>query len=399
MMRNRFALLSAGAAVALIAGIWLTMHRHDQQAGVAGGKVFADLAPALGESGEIRLSKGDGSRTTLRKQPAGWMVVERHFPADATRVRELVLNMVEMKVIEPKTSDPANYARLGVEAPDKPSSASTLVEVVAGNKTWSLLVGRNAEGRSIYVRKPKEAMSALVEPALSVDPDQKRWIDRQLTDIPGANVHDVSVKPASGPAYLLTRARRGDADLALSPVPRGRKAASGMTIDAQADTLSAFHFDDLHAPAATPPAAVDSATLRTFDGQVFEFAGHKDGDKAYVSVTASRDPALAAQFEEKPVEEKPAEKPAAKAAATGTPATAKGTPAANGSALPEHPAPDKAGAKPADRTVEQLTARAAGVEFEIPMYKYDALFKPLEELLEKKPEPAAKTASAAKPKK
>ena len=392
MMRNRFALLSAGAAVALIAGVWLSMHRHSQQTELAGGKLFADLAPSVGEIGEIRLSKGDGSRTTLRKEPTGWMVVERQYPADATRVRELVLNMVELKIIEPKTSDPANYARLGVEAADKPTAASTLLEVVAGSKTWSLLVGRNAEGRAIYVRKPKEAVSALVEPALSVDPDPKRWIDRQLTDIPGASVHDISVKPASGPAYLLTRAQRGDTDLVLSPVPKGRKPASSMSIDGQADTLAAFHFDDLHTPPATPPAAVDRATFRTFDGQVFEFEGHKEGDKAYVAVTARRDPALAAQF---PVAEKAAtEKPATDKSATDKPAA--GEPAKNPA---EAAKPAAEPAKPADRAVEQLAARAKGIEFEIPMYKYDALFKPLEELLEKKPEPAAKPAAAAKPKK
>ena len=34
-----------------------------------------------------------------------------------------------MKVVERKTSDPANYPKLGVEAPDKPTATSTLVEV------------------------------------------------------------------------------------------------------------------------------------------------------------------------------------------------------------------------------------------------------------------------------
>ena len=176
-------------------------------------------------------------------------------------MRELVLGLDNMKIVERKTSDPANYAKLGVEAPDTPAAASTLVEVVAGHKTWALIVGKNAEGRAIYVRKPKEAASALAEPAITVDPDQKRWVDRQLTDIPGAEVHDIAVKPGSGPAYLLTRAKRGDADLALSPVPKGRKPASSMSINGQADALTAFNFDDMRARARrrrAPP--MDRAT-------------------------------------------------------------------------------------------------------------------------------------------
>ena len=81
------------------------------------------------------------------------------------------------------------------------------------------------------MRKPKEAASALAEPAVMAEPDQKRWVDRQLVDIAGAKVHDIAVKPANGPAYLLTRAKRDDTDLVLSPVPKGRTAVSSMSLN------------------------------------------------------------------------------------------------------------------------------------------------------------------------
>jgi hypothetical protein len=372
MNRKTLGILAIVSAVLLGLGVTLLVHRERQQGEQPGTAVFPDLVSSLDAVGEIRLSKGDGSRTTLKKESGGWTVVERQYPADGARVRELLLGLTGMKVIESKTSNPANYSKLGVEAPDTATAGSTLVEVAAGQKTWPLLVGHGAEGRSLYVRKPAEKAAALVEPSVSADPDPKRWIDRQLTDIRGDAVHDISVKPANGPAYLLTRAKRGDADLALTPVPKGRAAASAMVINGQADALTAFHFDDLRAVPATAPAAVDHATFRTFDGQVFEFAGHKDADKAYVSVIASRDPALAAQFT-------PAEKPA----------TAK--PAADKAAADKPEA-----AKPADATAERLAARAKGLEYEIPLYKYESIFKPLEDLLEKKPEPAAKAAKAPK---
>ena len=190
-MNQKSMLAMAGAAVLLIgAAIWISTHRSNQQATLDGASVFADLKPALGEVEEIRFSKGDGSRTTLRKNADGWVVVERQYPADAGRVRELALALANLKVVERKTSDPANYAKLGVEAPDTPTAGSTLVEVVAGKKTWALIVGKGAGGRAVYVRKPAEAASSLAEPLIAADPDQKRWIDRHLTDLPGASVHD-----------------------------------------------------------------------------------------------------------------------------------------------------------------------------------------------------------------
>ncbi len=175
--------------------------------------------------------------------------------------------------------------------------------MVAGTKTWSLIVGKPADGRAVYVRKPAEAASALAQPFITADPDQKRWIDRLITDIPGANVHDVAVKPASGPGYVLTRADRNATDVTLSPIPKGRTPASPMSLNGQADALTAFHFDDVRPlPAVSTPAAAtpatDSATYRTFDGQVIEFTGHREGDKAFVTIATRRDPQLAAKFPE-----------------------------------------------------------------------------------------------------
>jgi uncharacterized protein DUF4340 len=351
MTRKQMAIVAGVAAVLLGAGVSLNVRRASDQANLGGGSVFSDLTPALAQVSEIRFSKGDGSKTTLRKESSGWTVVERQYPADAARVRDLLMGLTNLKIVERKTSDPANYAKLGVEAPDTPTAASTLVEVIAGQKTWALIVGKNAAGRAVYARKPGEAPSLLVEPALTVDPDQKRWIDRLLVDIPGANVHDISVKLADGGSYRLSRAKPADPDLVLSPVPKGRAAASNMSLNGQADALTGFNFDDLRAAPATPAAKVDRATFRTFDGQVFEFTGHRDVDKAFVSVSTSRDAALAAQF----------------------------PPAPAAQPVPTEPTP----AKPAD--VERLAARGKSVEYEIPLYKYESLFKPAEELLEKKP--------------
>jgi hypothetical protein len=368
MTRQKYLVLAVAAAVLLAAGIWLNTHRSGQQSVNAGERVFPDLTAALGDVEEIRISRGDGSRTTLRKTPAGWTVVERNYPADPARVRDLALTLSNLEIVERKTSDPTNYSKLGVEAPDSPTSTSTLVEVVAGKKSWPLVVGKSADGRAVYVRKPAEAASALAEPSVSADPDQKRWIDRLLTDIPGTDVHDIAVRPATGPAYLLKRAKPGDADLAMSPIPKGRKPVSTLSTDTQADALVSFNFDDVRALSSPAPATTDHATFRTFDGQVIEFAGRRDGEKAFVSVTARHDAALAAQFPRP----SPAAAPAAAATAATAPAPAPAAPAA--------PAP-----KPAAQTVERLGSRASGVEYEIPVYKYDSLFKAQEDLLEKPP--------------
>ena len=367
MKSNKTLILGVAAAALLAAGLFLTLNRSSEQADLGGGTMFPELKPALADIQEIRLSKGDGSRTTLRKDAGAWLVVEREFPADAQRVRELALALADLRVVEKKTSDPANYPKLGVEDPS-PTAASTLVEVVAGSRTWSLLVGKSAEGRASYARRPGEAASVLAAPLITADPDQKRWLDRLIVDLPGAKIHEISARVGKAPPYLLTRPQP-DGELVLTPVPKGRTAASGMTLAGQAEALSAFNFDELRAVTGEPAAGADSVTYKSFDGQVITFIGRRDGDKAYVRVNARRDAELAAKFAP------PAPTPA-------TPAPTVAPPPPAGEAIAAAPAPAEKAPPAEDRTTERLAARAQNVEFEIPVYKYEGIFRPYEDLLE-----------------
>jgi hypothetical protein len=365
MNRKQTLLMGAAALVLVGAGLFLSMHRSNRQADLGNDPVFADLEAALGDVEEIRLSRGDGSRTTLRRGADAWTVVERQYPADAVRVRDLARSLAKLRVVEGKTDVPANYPKLGVENPDTPTALSTLVEVVAGRKTWTLIVGKPSEGRAVYVRRQGEGRSLLAAPMVAVDPDQKRWLNREIIDMAGASVHEISVKAGQSPSYLLTRAARGAPDLALSPVPRGRTPAGPMELAEAAESLASFNFDDVRALPDPAPVFSDSVTFRTFDGQVFEFAGRRDGAKAWLTVKAHRDPAMAAKFAPPPAPATPAAAPADKPA--GKPVDAPA----------ENPAPP-------DRSVERVAGRAGGMEYEIPLYKYETLFRPLEDLLERK---------------
>ncbi len=160
MNQKKFLALAVTTVVVLAAGVWISMHRSSEQSDLGGAAMFADLKPALGEVSEVRFAKGDGSRTTLRKSADGWTVVERQYPADAVAsARAGAESRQPQGRRAARRSDPANYAKLGVEAPDSPTAGSTLVEVVAGKKTWSLIVGKGADGQAVYVRKPAEAAS------------------------------------------------------------------------------------------------------------------------------------------------------------------------------------------------------------------------------------------------
>jgi hypothetical protein len=98
-MTPRRVLLLLIAGVIVIAGsLWLASQRHLEKATLAGDLVLPGLQKSLNDVTEIHLTKGDGTRTTLRKSATDWVVAERDFPADSGRVRKLLLDLGALNV-------------------------------------------------------------------------------------------------------------------------------------------------------------------------------------------------------------------------------------------------------------------------------------------------------------
>ncbi len=339
--RRLTALFVAGLAIIVLA-VWLSSQRHLERATEAGQLVLPGMEQALNSITEVRLTKGDNTHTTLKKDAADWVVAERGYPADSGKVRKLLLDLAALNVVEEKTRTPANYPQLGVEDVSSPQATGTRIDAQAGGKTYSLIVGKSSGASSGYVRVSGAMQSLLAAPSLTVDADPKRWLDRTLLDVAQDRVKDFTIKPASGPTYSASRPSKDKTDFAVADIPKGRELSNPTAADPIAGALSGLTLDDAeHAPASAPdPKALSHATFHTFDGLALDVTGHKDGTRTLISVAAS--------------------------------STDKST----------------------EPQAQALTARTQGWEFEIPAYKYDAIFRPLEDLLQKPPEPAKKAAKA-----
>ena len=68
----------------------------------------------------------------------------RGYPADAAKVRKLLLALAEAKPVEEKTSNPANYAALGVEDVSSADATGVRVELEGTAQPVNLIVGKAA---------------------------------------------------------------------------------------------------------------------------------------------------------------------------------------------------------------------------------------------------------------
>jgi Domain of unknown function (DUF4340) len=341
MMRPSQVLSLAVAGLALVGvGLWLLSRHGPDSTAQPNGPVLPLKQADLNAVTRLRVFKGDGSHATLTRAASRWLVAERDYPADTGQVRKLLLDLAALQIEEQKTSDPALYSKLGVEDPRGAQTLSTGVNIDINARTLGLIIGKTSGSGSVYVRVAGTTQSLLANPQLTPDADPRHWLDRSLLDIAAEQVNEVDVKAASGPQYAVKRSAAGNSsDYGVSPLPKGRELADPGAPAAQAGALVGLQLDDVRKAGTQAPVA--QATFRMGDGLILTLAGIQDGETRYLSVAAT----------------------------ASTPA-----------------------AQPRAR---DLNARLAGWEFELPGYRYDTLFHPLEQLLKPKPVPAP--AASAKP--
>jgi hypothetical protein len=346
MSARRVCILLVAGVVVILGALWVTSQRHLEKATLAGELVLPGLEKSVNDVTEIHLVKGDGVRTTLQKRPADWIVGERAYPADSGRVRKLLLDLGALRVVEEKTRNREFYAQLGVEDSASPKAAGTLVEVVTPKKTFDLIVGKPAGGKTGFARVPHAEPSLLVQPLISVDADPRRWIDRSVVDISEQRVKEAVIESAAGPSYTAARLSPQQTDYQVAAIPKGRTLSSAGAADGVGSVFAALEADDVRrAPAAASDAArPDHAIFRTFNGLELDVTGRLEGTHHYVALLA------------------------------------------------------RSTAKESQAEADAANARFGGWQFEIPSYKYQAMFTPVEQLLKpiEPPKPKATKADAAK---
>jgi Domain of unknown function (DUF4340) len=350
MSRQRFIALLAAALVAICGALYLNTLRNLPR-DLHGLALLPSLAAELNTVTSLSVRKGGANPTvTLHKQGDQWTVAERgEYPADVLKLRKLLLALSDAKIREEKTANPANYSIIGVEDPAQPGATGAQIELTAQDGKHDVIVGKPA-GEGNFVRRAGEKTSYIVEPGISFEAEPRYWIDTHLLDVATDKIQSIETKPATGAAYAVRRMKVSEpkpadtkatapAPAAAAPpaskfvlegAPSGRQPADPQTLAPSPTLLSGLAAEDV-APAGDIDFSKPSmATVTLADGSVLTLTGTVVGDKRWIQVVAPKDASLSAKTQ----------------------------------------------------------ARA----FEIAPYRYDAIFRPLEQLLVPKPAvPDAKT--------
>jgi Domain of unknown function (DUF4340) len=295
-MQKRNFLILAGATIVMVGLAILSLATGDRYvtAAAPGTRALPELAAALDQVSSVAIRR-HGLALTFVRQGKSWFVADKgDYPAAAGRVRQIVLALADMDLIEPKTARPSLYPRLEVDDPQKGKSTLVTVKDKAGKTLAALIVGKERYDRlgtgnnAVYVRKPGEAQSWLASGSLDFAGDVPSWLERRIIDIAQQKIAEATLVQPDGTKLVISRQDKGG-KFAVEGAPADTKFKSQATIGEPAAALEALDLDDVKRAAQLPVPAtgVTTAAYRSFGGLEIDLRLFEHDKKNWIVVAAS----------------------------------------------------------------------------------------------------------------
>ena len=297
MMKNKLTILTLITAIVIIAAT-VFVNLNAPQSEKEKLPFFPELADKIASVNHISI-KGYAESINLTRKNDVWGIDEFDgYPALPDKVKSTVLGAADLKINAPKTAIPRLYHRLGVEGPEVEDTTSLLLtlEDINGEKLVDVIVGKprrssaaqNSPG--LYVRKPDDEQSYLVDGVLEITPVKTDWIERSLFDIPAEGIQSVSIKHNDGDTYKLFKSEKGQENFEFENMPAGKKIGPEILINRFGTILQDMQISAAHSINNLEiPENASMVEIRTFDGVLISMTAFELDDIAYATFDFSYD--------------------------------------------------------------------------------------------------------------
>jgi len=271
METRKLVILLSLAAVAMATALWMSYSRSPDRELQQTQALMPGLAEQINGLTAVNISRGDLD-TSIRLQEGRWVIEQKEgYPADAGKLRQLLLKLSDAKVIEEKTSNPELYSRLGVEEGGQGGTGGVQIQLKAGEQERGLIVGKRAMGKvGTYVRRAGEQQSLLADQVLEPDPAADAWMIREVMDVPAAQIMRIEIEQEDGELLAISKKETGPADFEVENVPAGRELSSSFAANSIGSALSRLQLEDVRRLPDEPGDSQSRARFTLRDGTIIQ---------------------------------------------------------------------------------------------------------------------------------
>ena len=249
-------ILAAVTGAVLLAAALAVVWRHDATISVLDNEpAFPGLEQRIPDIARIEMSwNRDGAveLVSILRGDGAWRIAEQNgYPADTGKVRDFILSLAELKLVEAKTADPVRYARLGVSDVAEAGSEATRVRLLGrdGGTIVDTLIGSDRTsgtgGAMLYLRQSGDARSWLAHGRVDDVQRIASWTDEAVVDIGADRIEEIHLTAPNGEVLEVRRTGEGETPFELMNMPEDRKFATFYTLNEITDGLAKLTFEDV----------------------------------------------------------------------------------------------------------------------------------------------------------
>ena len=258
-------------------------------------KLFPDIGKEAAKVATIGVGQGSKS-VTLELKDKTWVLRERDgYPANADKVRTLLIALQDAELAEDKTKKPERYEVLQVEDPQSKGAASNLLTLSDASKAVlaEMIVGRvraNAFGGGrggTYIRKPGEAQAWLVNSQIDISSDVKNWMKTRIFETQVDRIRKVTVEIPGEEAVVIDW-DEASKQLKLRAIPAGKQVKFVNSIPDMIDSLANIDMEDVRKSPDTPSGGnVSTVKIASEGGLVITYSVRNTPDGDWLSMAAA----------------------------------------------------------------------------------------------------------------
>lgn len=255
--------------------------------------------PTLRQKGEdvakITITSSENSFSLTQNDDGEWTAPDRDdYPIAPAKIRDLIVTMTDMKLVEPKTARSDRFARLEVEDVDQPEAKSKSVRLEADDGTViaETIIGKTryrmtaGEDYGTYIRPTGQDRAWLANGQLRLDTELTDWLAKDVVDIESDDVKRIEIARHDKDPYHAERTDK-DAAFAFNEVPEGQ-TIDDASANSLASLLASVKLEDVkRRDNVEMPAERHAVKVETFGGVQVKLDIAEIDDKSWTVVSAT----------------------------------------------------------------------------------------------------------------
>ena len=258
-------------ALGISATAWKVSIDNKPQSEIMKTSLFPTLIDSVNEITEVTI-EDRRFKSILKKIDGVWYLHNKdNYPASTSGIKQLALELSNLKILEAKTSSVEKYAKLGVNNLSvEGSQASQITVSTSEKKLVSLLIGLSPKGAKKakrYIRLTGETAAQLVAGQITASTNPIEWLDPQIIDLDSKSIKRLTIDVPEEKKIVISKNTESEDFFTLQDIPESFEMKSKTIVSSIPAILMDLRLNDvISANAVTDLEPSQKTTVTTFSG-------------------------------------------------------------------------------------------------------------------------------------